>query len=699
MLPEAVAGEHLLPVATADGGSCQAEVATAALATVPTTGVPCGAPVAEACVEDVAVPALARLAYVPCPAVMPSLENAVAHGDAPVAAAPRVGACSAVGTGLESWVHNYVRHLWGMGPQPCPVYDVSVSGRGLLALCDPAPHLPGGTAVLEARLATTACRLPLDLCLAALPEPMSAWVREVRLRRPLRVDVWREAFAEDPDLDFLLYLVDTGVHVLPVDRVPAPFHVPNHRSFADALALAAPLVAQEVADGWLVPAPAGCASLFVHPLGAVPKGESVRVIHDLSCPKGGSVNDLQRHWRRSWLCADSIMAMLRPGDWIAKTDVSAYYRHFPIHPAQWPLLACHVDGQDLWDTRLPFGLRTAPEVADRVTAALSRRATATGGVERMAAIVDDFTFFSQCPAKCAQDWKWFMADCQRLGLSMNQPKSAPPAQRQKVVGIVFDSVAMSASLDADKIAALKGKLLAFVGQRKCRVSELLSLLGHLYYASRVVFAGRAFVFHLAALLRAAHGKPVHHRLHLTAAARADVQWWLGHVDRCNGGQAILPHAPVLWRVFQTDASLTGAAGQPCIGVWLHGGYVSLSAADLRSLFADVPCLGADINVWEMYAVVVACRLFAEYMAGQHWRVRTDNAACEAWLMRGVRSSPLVAAWLSELMGTCLEHGFRLSAKHIPGAENQVADALSRRNWVAFAACLQRHKVHALDAVL
>jgi hypothetical protein len=528
---------------------------------------------------------------------------------------------------------------------------------------------------------------------------LQGWVQGVLEHRPLSPSVWQSAFATDPDAEFLLYLVDTGVHVLPVDRVPAPFKVSNHRSFLVDAALAAPIVWQEVRDGWLVPAPAGCASHFVHPMGAVPKGDNVRVIHDLSSPRGGSVNDLQRHWRRSWLCADSIMGMLQPNDWIAKTDVSAYYRHFPVHPAHWPLLACELDGVLLWDTRLPFGLRTAPEVADRVTAALSRRARSVGGVQRLAAIVDDFTFFSQCQEQCAVDWRWFMADCKQLGLAMNQPKSAPPAQRQKVVGVVFDSVDMSASLDADKVAALKQRLLAMQGQRKCTVAQLRSLLGHLYYASRVVFAGRTFVFHLAALLRSAHGKAPRHRVHLPAPARADIQWWLDHVDVCNGRQAILPHAPVMWRVFQTDASLTGADGLPCIGVWLHGAYVSLSSVDLQAMFDDVPPPGADINVWEMFAVVVACRLFAEYMSGQHWRVRTDNASVEAWIMRGVRSKPRVAGWLAEVMGVCMLHKFRLSAKHIPGAENRVADALSRRNWPEFAECLSRHQSHMLDAVL
>ena len=162
-------------------------------------------------------------------------------------------------------------------------------------------------------------------------------------------------------------------------------------------------------------------------------------------------------------------------------------------------------------------------------------------------------------------------------------------------------------------------------------------------------------------------------------------------------------APVQWRVFQTDASLTGAAGLPCVGVWLHGGYVSLGQPELVTLFPDCPALGLDINVWELFAVVVACRLYGDYMSGHHWRVRTDNTSCEAWLMRGVRDSPLVAGWLCDVMSLSLRHGFRLTAKHIPGARNLVADALSRRQWPLFAQCLARHKAcvaaGSFDAVL
>jgi hypothetical protein len=198
---------------------------------------------------------------------------------------------------------------------------------------------------------------------------------------------------------------------------------------------------------------------------------------------------------------------------------------------------------------------------------------------------------------------------------------------------------------------------------------------------------------LAQLLRKAHRLKPHHRIYLNAGAKQDLQWWLDHVDACNGKQAILPAKPVLWRSFQTDASLTGGpGGQPCIGVWLDGAYFSLSHQRLCELFDDVPSASDNINIWEFYCVVVVCRLFGDYMAGKHWRVRTDNVSCEAWIMRGVRRLPEVAGWLQELMTLCLEKQFRLTAKHIEGARNVVADALSRCNWESFSEFLHTYKL-------
>jgi hypothetical protein len=51
----------------------------------------------------------------------------------------------------------------------------------------------------------------------------------------------------------------------------------------------------------------------------------------------------------------------------------------------------------------------------------------------------------------------------------------------------------------------------------------------------------------------------------------------------------------------------------------------------------------------------------------------------------------VSAWLKELATSSIVHRFRLGAKHIPGAANCMADALSRQAWDVVRALLLKWK--------
>jgi hypothetical protein len=67
---------------------------------------------------------------------------------------------------------------------------------------------------------------------------------------------------------------------------------------------------------------------------------------------------------------------------------------------------------------------------------------------------------------------------------------------------------------------------------------------------------------------------------------------------------ILLAAPHLWKDFQADASTTGGPeGQPCVGVWIDGGHVSLCQQQLAGMFADTPAAEAHINTWELFVCI------------------------------------------------------------------------------------------------
>ena len=102
------------------------------------------------------------------------------------------------------------------------------------------------------------------------------------------------------------------------------------------------------------------------PIGSAPKPDgSVRLILDLSSPRGDSVNEGIS--KEEFSCkyakfddAVSIVLHLGQGAYLAKADIKHAFRLCPVCPEQWPLLCFQWLGQFFTDTRLPFGSRSSP---------------------------------------------------------------------------------------------------------------------------------------------------------------------------------------------------------------------------------------------------------------------------------------------------------------------------------------------------
>ena len=274
-------------------------------------------------------------------------------------------------------------------------------------------------------------------------------------------------------------------------------------------------------------------------------------------------------------------------------------------------------------------------------------------------------------------------------------KTHSPAQIALVLGLLYDTVAWTVGLDAEKLAKLCRLVTEVSSLRKVDKKTLESLCGFLLWVSKVVFAGRSFCHYLLAAVRSIRRQ--HHMVYLNKACRRELRWWAQVAPTLIGTFPILPAAPQLWKDFQVDASTTGGPdGTPCIGIWIAGGYASLCWQQLLFLFSDVPAKDAHINTWELYAVLVCVRLYGDFMHGGHWRVRTDSSSVEGWLMKGDCRDDIRHAFLAEIATTATNCCFRLTAKHIPGAVNCMADALSRCQFGEVQVLLRRWIVTRSD---
>jgi hypothetical protein len=461
---------------------------------------------------------------------------------------------------------------------------------------------------------------------------LPAWQQQAWSRKPLDAALFARLSAVDVDRVFLNGVVRNGVLLVRPGEAIAPFSLPNYASAVAAAQQVSAVVADEVAQGWVIPAAVPPA--FVHPLGAVPKGDGgVRVIHDHSVPVGAGINDHEVYVRYTWDSLDQAVRYLAPHAFMARLDISAYYRHFMVHPSQWELQGFEWGGQYYVDSRVQFGLRLAPELAHRFTMFL-KRVFHANGLRAVVGVMDDYLLLHASRQACFVMLAVAAALLADLGFAVNfKPgKTVLPARVQKFVGVVLNSARLTLALPRDKLASVLAAAAGVAGRRTVSRKELQSLVGRLQWASRVVYGGRVFMRScLDGLSGVRH--PGHH-VTVSGAMRADLRWWVQHGARQNGVVSLRPMLPSFF--VYTDACLAPA---PSIGIFCSGAFVSLSGPQLEGLGVPLPAAGADINVWECFAVLAAVSLFSDWWRGCRVQFYCDNASTVAWLGSGSPRPP------------------------------------------------------------
>ena len=227
-------------------------------------------------------------------------------------------------------------------------------------------HAPGRTGV-PLVMGSTQLSDATTTDLQPLPTSISSPIRVGNL-------VW--ALQGHPDRELVSYLLrgfhhgfDLGVKgVIPVfDTRPK-----NLKSASEHKDLLGEAIRTEVARGHT--AGPFSAPPFSHthcsPIGAVPKPDgSVRIIFDLSSPRGSSVNERisQDEYSCNYCNFDEAVGLVfrcGRGAFMGKLDVRHAFRLCPVRRELWPLLCFQWEGGFYVDMVLPFGGRSSPATND-----------------------------------------------------------------------------------------------------------------------------------------------------------------------------------------------------------------------------------------------------------------------------------------------------------------------------------------------
>ena len=302
------------------------------------------------------------------------------------------------------------------------------------------------------------------------------------------------------------------------------------------------------------------------PIGVVPKKEpnKFRMIMDLSSPKGQSVNDGMSDEEasvkfNSFDDAVKLVAELGQGALLAKLDIKSAFRICPVHPEDWHLLGFTFCGLYFVDLCLPFGLRSSVNRFTLLASTLLWILQNNYNIVHSTHYLDDY--FLAAPANLSVCKDHMRTTCEvfaRLGIPLAPEKMEGPTTRLTFLGIEIDSETMSLRLPQEKLVELLGIIDSWAQRKKCQKRELLSLIGKLSFASKVVPSGRIFLRRLIDLSTTV--KRLSHHIPINKEAREDIRWWAEFLPSWNGRYKILDPTPTFSHTLKIFYRRIGKAG-------------------------------------------------------------------------------------------------------------------------------------------
>ena len=413
-------------------------------------------------------------------------------------------------------------------------------------------------------------------------------------------------------------------------------------------------------------------STHCSPIGAAPKPDgSVRLILDLSSPRGDSVNDGidPEDFKCKYSKFDDAVDLVRqigPHAAMGKIDIKHAFRICPVNPDQWPLLCYCWDNLFYVDTRLPFGSRSSPFIFNTFATVLAWIGINVAHIAFLTHYLDDFFFTNSSPTMCKKDMEEFLAICQALGVPIAEDKLVWPSSVITYLGIEIDTINMTVRLPADKLTKLKKLLADWSSRKKAKKSELLALIGFLAFASKVVKPGRMFLRRLIDLSTTV--KSDHHFVSINAEARLDLHWWEEFLPEWNGIN-VIPSLPVSSDNISlfTDASGLGL-GATYGRRWLYADWSKVSWVSPDQ---------THINTRELFAIWVAVRTWGHHWSDSQIIIHTDNEATVNVWKTGTCKDKKMMRIIRALFFFCAKINLNVMLEFIPGKVNINSDNLSR----------------------
>lgn len=233
---------------------------------------------------------------------------------------------------------------------------------------------------------------------------------------------------------------------------------------------------------------------------------------------------------------------------------------------------------------------------------------------------------------------------------------------------------MQARLPPDKIEKIRACFEHFEQKKSCTLKQLQSLIGTLNFACKVVPPECPFLQRMIALTR--HVSKLHHHIKLNAGFFHDLNMWKEFISHWNGANFFLSSTWLDTNMLDLHTDASGALGYGGIfgKNWFQGKWGT------HQMLGQP---GISIAWQELFAIVVACQVWGNILQDHRIKFHCDNESVVSIINTKRSKIPRMMDLLRHLTLLTLHHNVYICAVHIPGKQNDIADAISRFQYQRF----------------
>ena len=494
----------------------------------------------------------------------------------------------------------------------------------------------------------------------------------------------------------------TGVYRSPTTASNAPSAIQNGERVSDAIAS---WVSKGFAYGPVDPEDTPAEAKFSGLMAREKPDGAVRVILNLSAPKGLSVNDgidtsffpTSMASTTQWL---RVLNKTGRGSFMVKVDWASAYKHVPVHPADTDLQWFSWLGRNFKETSLVFGGASSAGIYDRLAKLVLHIVVQKAGFppDLVCQYLDDCCAASSSYADIVRYDATFAQVAGLLGVEL-APRSDPdksfgPSKQGVVLGVWYDTVNWLWAIPSEKFIRLLHDLHHLLDNDSAPLDFMQRVLGKLIHVAPLVPAGKFNLLHVIKAASAA--KDAKQLVPVSAALKRQLWFWLTVLRACNGKVAIPdPDARLpawAWDIYtdaaggSLDGSGRGVGAVSTFGwVQLPWGHKINSGADT----GDGRKFDRVMSALELFGPLLALGAGARHLQGRPARFWVDNAASVYIYNKGYSTScPISAALAAAIAQVAAFLGCRIEVLKITRCSNawaSMADALSKGAFGRFRA--------------